>query len=328
MKYSTSDSKKWVNSTLKGHIAVTTTPMTDNGDIDWNGLKSNVDFLLDLPGINGIYLNSIYQEFWTMTEAEKRRVTEVVVEAVNGRQPVIVGCNHTSARETVALAKHAEESGADLVMVWPPYYGVRTEAGVHAYYEYIAERVNIGMCIYSTTLPELGHFLTPEAVVRLAEIPNICAVKEVSLSLSGYTNMLQQAGDKIAISSPLEEYHYFGRCAYPKLTPNFLLGNSRPMYMQTKERPYCADYWKAIDEGDLAKAGAALQPIVQMANALHSKYLSKGGHNIALTKHLTGLVGMAAGPVRPPMSPAPKEQIDEAVKILEDFGILPARKLR
>jgi len=324
MKYARSDAKKWVNENLHGHIAVTTTPMTTDGEIDWKGLASNVDFLLALPGMNGIYLNSIYQEFWTMTEAEKRRVTEVTIEAVNGRVPVIVGCNHTSARDTLALAKHAQESGADLTMVWPPYYGVRTEDGVHAYYEYIAERLDIGMCIYSTTLPELGHFLTPTAVVKLADIDNICAVKEVSLTLAGYTNMLQAAGDKIAISSPLEEYHYFGCCAFPKLTPNFLLGNSRPMYMQTRERPYCADYWKAIDEGDLDKAGRALQPIVGMANALHSKYLSKGGHNIALAKHLTGLVGMAAGPVRPPMSAAPQEQIDEAVKILQSFGILPA----
>lgn len=325
MKYATSDSKKWAKANLKGHLAVTTTPMTESGEIDWGGLAHNVDFLLALPGVNGIYLNSIYQEFWTMTDAEKRRVTEVVIEAVDGRKPVIVGCNHTSARDTVSLARHAQECGADLVMVWPPYYGVRTEEGVQAYYEYVAERIDIGMCIYSTTLPELGHFLTPEAVLRLAAIDNICAVKEVSLSLSGYTNMLQAAGDKIAISSPLEEYHYFGRCAFPQLTPDFLLGNSRPMYMQTRERPYCANYWKAIDEGDLGKAGRALQPIVEMANALHSRYLSKGNHNIALTKYLTGLVGMASGPVRPPLSPAPKPQIDEAVKTLEYFGILPGR---
>lgn len=322
MKYATSDAKRWVNANLRGHIAVTTTPMTPDGEIDWAGLSGNVDFLLAMPGINGIYLNSIYQEFWTMTEEEKRRVTEVVIEAVDGRVPVIVGCNHTSARLTASLARHAQDAGADLVMVWPPYYGVRTEEGVLDYYRYVAERIDIGICIYSTTLPELGHFLTPQAVARLAEIDNICAVKEVSLSLAGYSQMLQYAGDRIAISSPLEEYHYFGRCAFPGLTPNFLLGNSRPMYMQTRERPYCANYWQAIERGDLAEAGRALQPILEMSNALHSKYLSKGAHNIALTKHLTGLVGMASGPVRPPMSAAPPEQIEEAVRVLSRFGIL------
>lgn len=322
MKYVTTDAKKWVNQNLRGHIAVTTTPMTSDGEIDWTGLIHNVNFLLDLPGVNGIYLNSIYQEFWTMTDAEKRRVTETVIETVDGRQPVIVGCNHTSAKDTAALAKHAQEAGADLVMVWPPYYGVRTAEGVHAYYEYVAERVDIGMCIYSTTLPELGHFLTPEAVVRLAEIDNICAVKEVSLSLSGYSQMMQYAGNKVAISSPLEEYHLFGMTTFPALTPKFLLGNSRPMYMQTKELPYCKDYWDAVEQEDLAKAGRALNPILAMSNALHSKYLSKGSHNIALTKYLTGLLGMASGPVRPPMSAAPIEQIDEAVAILTKFGIL------
>lgn len=326
MKYSTPDAKQWVRDNLKGLVAVSTTPMNDDGSIDDRGLRANVDRVLDLPGVNGLYLNSIYQEFWTMTLDERKQVTEVVTEQVGGRVPVIVGCNDTSARVATSLARHAQESGADLVMVWPPFYGVRTEEGVQAYYEYIAERVDIGMCIYSTTLPELGHFLTPEAVERLAVIDNICAVKEVSLSLSGYSEMLERCGHLLSISSPFEEYHFFGLNAYPDLVPKFMLGSSRPLYMQSAEHPFLADYWDAVGRGDTPGAAAAMRPILSIANELHSKYLSKGAHNIALTKRITEIMGFAAGPVRPPMSEPPREQVEEAVAVLSKHDLIPAER--
>lgn len=322
MKYSTADAKQWVKKAFRGHTAILCTPMLENGEIDYPGLRSNTEAVLDLPGVNGIYLNSIYQEFWTMTEAERKGVAEAVCETVNGRVPVIVGCNCTSAREAVNYIQHAEAIGADMAMVWPPYYGIRTEDGVHAFYEYIAERVNLAMGIYSTTLHELGHHVTPEAVARLAEIDNICAVKEVSLSLSGYSRMMEVAGDLLTISSPFEEYHLYGMVAFPDRVPNFLFGSSRPLYMQSKERPYCADFWAAAERGDLDAARMALKPILEMSNLLHNKYLAKGAHNIALTKAITALLGMAAGPVRPPMSDAPQDQIEDARQILVDFGII------
>ncbi len=327
MKYTRSEAKSWVKKSLRGYIGVTTTPMMKNGEIDEAGLRHNVDFLLDLPGVKGLYMNSIYQEFWTMTLDERKRVADIVIEAVDGRAPVIVGANHTSARDVVDLCRHAQAAGADLAMVWPPYYGVRTEEGVHAYYEYVAERVEIGMCIYSTVLTELGHFLTPEAVEKLSKIDNICAVKEVSLSLSGYSQIMERCGHLLSISSPLEEYHLFGMAAYPDRVPNFLLGSSRPIYMQDKDKPYCKQFWDAVERKDIAAASVAMRQILAVSNALHSRYLAKGTHNVALTKHITGLMGMAAGPVRPPMSAPPQEQIDEAVAVLTEAGLLP-KKLR
>lgn len=325
MRYTRSEAKSWVKQNLRGYIGVTTTPMTSSGEIDEEGLRRNVDFILSRPGVNGLYVNSIYQEFWTMTMDERKRVADIVLEANAGRVPTIVGANHTSARDTVELVLHAQKGGADLAMVWPPYYGVRTEAGVHAYYEYVAEKVDIGMCIYSTTLHELGHFITPDAIAKLAEIPNICAVKEVSLSLSGYTQIMERAGHLLSISSPLEEYHIFGMSAFPDRVPNFLLGSSRPLYMQTDEQPHCKNFWDAVERKDIPAARAAMHPILKIANALHSRYLQSGTHNVALTKHITGLIGMAAGPVRAPMSEPPQFQIDEAVALLREAGLLPER---
>lgn len=328
MKYARSDAKKWVRENLRGYVAVTTTPMDASGEVDDAGLRRNVEFILDLPGVRGIYLNSIYQEFWTLTTDERKRVADIILEANAGRVPVIVGISHTSARDVVDLGLHAQSAGADLAMVWPPYYGVRTEEGVHAFYEHVAERLDIGLCIYSTVLTELGHFITPDAVARLAGIDTICAVKEVSLSLSGYTQIMERAGHLLPISSPLEEYHLFGMAAFPDRVPNFLLGSSRPLYMQSKDKPHCADFWNAVERNDIPAAKDAMNRILRIANALHSRYLAAGGHNVALAKHITGVVGMAAGPVRPPMSEPPQAQIDEALALLAREGVLPAAAMK
>ena len=110
------------------------------------------------------------------------RLAEIVIEAAAGRAPVVVGVSDTSARNVVALARHAEASGADLVMVWPPYYGVRTRAGVLAFYEYVAARIGIGMVVYSTTLSELGFYLTPDMADELAAIDHVCAVQNTTAS--------------------------------------------------------------------------------------------------------------------------------------------------
>jgi 4-hydroxy-tetrahydrodipicolinate synthase len=324
MRYASSEAKSWVRQNLHGHIAVTTTPFLENGDIDEDGLRRNVDHILALPGVNGLYLSSIYQEFWTMTTDERKRVAEIVIASTAGRVPVIVGTSHTSVRDVLDLAKHAQAAGADLIMVWPPYYGPRTEDGMYAFYEYVSERVDIGICVYSTTLAELGYFLTPELVARLAEIDNICAVKEASLNLDGYSAMIERVGHLLPVSCPLEEYHLYGLITFgPKIMPHFLLGSSRPLYMQNKEHPYCAQFFQAAEHGDFDAAREFLRSILNISQRLHSRFLTKGGHNVALTKYITGLFGMAAGPVRPPLSAPPKEEIAEAIAVLTDANLLP-----
>lgn len=324
MRYARSDAKSWVRKNLHGYITVTTTPFTESGDIDENGLRRNVDHILALPGVNGLYLSSIYQEFWTMTTNERKRVAEIVIESTAGRVPVIVGTSHTSVRDVLDLAKHAQAAGADLIMVWPPFYGPRTEDGVRAFYEYVSERVDIGICLYSTTLAELGYFLTPELITRLAEIDNICAVKEASLNLNGYSAIIERVGHLLPVSCPLEEYHLYGLTTFgPKIVPHFILGSSRPLYMQTKEHPYCAKFFQAVERSDFDEARESLRFILKISQRLHSRYLTKGGHNVALTKYITSLFGMAAGPVRPPLSAPPQEEIDEAITVLRDAKLLP-----
>src|SRR3954452_15145603 len=111
-RYARSDARKWVRQNLRGYFTVLYTPLLPDGEIDEAGLRRNVAKTLALPGVRGLSVHSIHQEFWTLTDAERKRVTDIVLECVAGKAPVVVGVSDTSARNVVDLAKDAQPEGA------------------------------------------------------------------------------------------------------------------------------------------------------------------------------------------------------------------------
>jgi len=325
MKYARRDAKQWARETLKDYFVVTTTPMKADLSIDEAGIAANIDRILRWDGAKGIYLNSIYQEFWTLTMAERKRLVEVSIKAVNGRVPVNVGINSSCTADVIELGQHAQEAGADLVMIWPPTFGQRSPEGVIEYYKEITAELDIGVCIYASALSEIGFQITAPMMLELAKIENIVAAKEASLNLATYLRTLEDVGDKICVSSPLEEYWLIGRAMLGDAkAPGFMLGSSRPLYMQNERRGLLNEFLEAANTGDLRQANTSLQEILLIANKLHNKYLSRGEHNVALTKVITGMFGYASGPVRPAITMPPADVVNDARKVLEDAGFLEA----
>jgi len=298
------------------------TPYDAEGAVDEAALRANVERTCALPGVGGISVNTIHQEFWTLTLDERLRLVETVVSTVAGRRPVIVGCTDPSSRVATRLARHAEACGADLVMVWPPFYGPRTPTGVRAFYEEVAESVDIGIVAYSTTLAELGYYLTPDEVMGLAHIPNLCAVQNTTLNLAQYAEMLRVAGATIAVATSLEEYFFFGKTVFPDLTPDFLIGSSRPIFCQSASKPHCGDFFEAVMRGDQQAAATHLRTIMAIAHKLQSRYFAGGFHHVSLFKTLAGLLGMATGGVRPPLGEPEDAEIRECVAVMIAEGLV------
>src|SRR5690606_5560545 len=102
---------------------------------------------------------------------------------------------------------------------------------------------------------------------------NFCAVKDVSMSLSGYLETLNKFGDELVISCPLDEYWAAGRILMPNKSPDFLFGTSRPLYCETPTRPYLAELRHCINTKDVAGAETLLQKVLAISNTLHTKHL-------------------------------------------------------
>ncbi len=149
------DAKAWAKDALTGYVAVSFTPYRADGGIDHDAVAADVEYTLSLPHIGGLYVGSIYQEFWLLSVRERMALAQTVIGAAAGRVPVIVAASHTVAEEAIALARHAADAGADLVMLWPPYFGPRDHEGILAFYHQVMAGADIGFA-FSERRPRRG----------------------------------------------------------------------------------------------------------------------------------------------------------------------------
>jgi dihydrodipicolinate synthase/N-acetylneuraminate lyase len=321
MKISARDAKKWARS-LSGHIATTTTPFTKDLEIDENGHRENIRRLLALPSVKGIYVNSVFQESPALSRAERVQVCKVAVSAVGPDVPVICVASGTVVRDVVDLAQDAQAVGAAALMLWPPTFGFRTADGVLSFLRTVAQSVDMPVCIYVSGLSEFGYKVSLPMLRQLAEIPQVCAVKEASLSLGTYLETLAGIGDRLVVSSPLDEWWAVGQRLMPGVAPNVLLGTSRALYMENERRTYISDVYESVRKGEASAIERSLGHLAALANQLHNRFLEGGMHNVALTKALSAFMGFKAGPVRPPMSAPSKEAVDEGARIMREAGLI------
>jgi 4-hydroxy-tetrahydrodipicolinate synthase len=320
--YDAADAKSWARETLRDYFVTTTMPLHADLSIDEDGLRSNIARILRLPCTGGVYVGSIYQEFSSLTMAERMRVNEVALGEIGGRATAMVGVSGTSVAEVAELANHAQAHGADLVMIWPPTFGMRTYDGVLEFYRQVCERTAIGICLYSSTSAELGFHITPDLMVDLAKIDAVCAVKEASANLSTYLEALEKVGDRIVVSMPGEEYWLAGRRLMgPELSTEVLLGTSRPLFCETPHQQLSSSFLTAVRNGDAREATQLMLRIRRIANTIFAR-TARGAHEIGLMKAVTELLGMASGPVRPPLSRPTDDEREQIRAAMIDCGIL------
>src|SRR5918998_3959352 len=132
-----------------GVLPALITPFTDDGDaIDRQALATIVDRLVG-AGVGGLVPGGSTGEFTALTNAERRQLVELTVEAAGGRVPVVAGTGALSTRETVELSAHAERAGAAAVMIVPPFYDALGWRELLAHYRAVAERIRIPTVYYN-----------------------------------------------------------------------------------------------------------------------------------------------------------------------------------
>ncbi|MDR7550934.1 MAG: dihydrodipicolinate synthase family protein [Armatimonadota bacterium] len=181
-----------------GIFPILQTPFDESGAVDTESLRREVAFCLNV-GAHGLVIPANASEFFTLSDAERLHITEVVLEEARGRVPVIISCNAVSTRAALGFVRHAVAHGADGIMVLPPYVRRLDEAGVLAYYEAVAEAADGRPVIVQNAEPPLGTPLSTNALIRLMErAPGVCYVKE-EVNPSGHriSALIRAAGDRL-----------------------------------------------------------------------------------------------------------------------------------
>jgi len=182
---------------LKGIFATPQTPFTRNGELNEDDLRREVNFCLK-AGVHGIAALVMSAEFSTLCDEERKRVTDIVIEEVNHRIPVVIGTAGVSTEVAVMFSKYANDRGADAVIALPPYVRKDDLNGIYKYYKAISDNVNIPIIVQNAP-PPMGSALSPSFLNKLAkEIQHVEYVKEENIpSPYHISSVLSYAGNNI-----------------------------------------------------------------------------------------------------------------------------------
>jgi 4-hydroxy-tetrahydrodipicolinate synthase len=158
------------------------TPMFADGSVDFESLKSLVDFHVT-AGTRAIVSMGTTGESATLNQQEHIKTIRKTVEFANGRIAIIAGTGANSTSEAIDLTQSAKEVGADACLLVTPYYNKPTQEGLYQHYKLIAESVDIDQILYNVP-GRTAVDLLPETIIRLAKIKNIIGVKDATGDLS------------------------------------------------------------------------------------------------------------------------------------------------
>ncbi len=157
------------------------TPFLDNGEVDYAEVKRLAVHLIE-NGNDSILVCGTTAETPTLTHEEKVNIVKAVKEAVGDRAKIVVGTGTNCTRTTIEATKEMEALGADGILVVEPYYNKPSQEGMYQHFKAVAEATSLPIILYN--IPgRCGVNMTPELIARLAQIPNIVAVKEAGGSV-------------------------------------------------------------------------------------------------------------------------------------------------
>lgn len=302
-----------------GVVVVMTTPFKSDFELDEEGLRKQTRFLLESgikEGTGVLVPTGSTGECPMLTDEERGKIFKIVVEEAKGKVPVVVGCNHTDTRRVIRLAKYAEEAGADGLMISPPYYWAPSEEIVLNHYKNICKETNLGIMVYNNWFASQVD-IPVETMSKLAELPNIVALKENTPYIEKFDKMVEVLGDRIAIVDGFGERHepyisLMGAKGFVAGVANFI-----PKTM--------LEIYKAEKEGEYGKARDIHRKITPLLDFIFGGKSS--ADYIARTKAAMELVGIPAGPPRPPLIPLDEDSKEELKKLLVETELFDKYEL-
>ena len=267
------------------------TPFTADGELDLRTAQALASRLVD-QGNDGLVISGTTGESPTTSRQEKADLVRAVVDAVGDRAHVLAGVGSNDTAHTVELAQDAEKAGATGLLSVTPYYSRPPEAGLLAHYERTASATALPVMLYD--IPgRTGLALSHSVLVRLAEHPQVVAVKDAKDDLAATGRLLAETG--LAVYSGTDALNL----------PLLSLGASGFVSVVSHvATPQLVELVQAYESGDVARArelNRRLQPVYA------GMFRTQG---VILAKAALALAGLPVGPVRLPLVEATADQVE------------------
>ena len=298
---------------FEGLMPAMVTPFDERGELDLAATEAVIERFIE-AGVSGISPLGSTGEASHLTSDERKRFAEEVVSIAAGRVPIVIGVGFSGTRETEELARHAQEAGADAVLVVSPFYWKVGEEALFRHFATVAEAVDIPVVIYN--LPMLtGIDLSPSLVARIAaECPNAVGLKDTVTEYNHVVGVLQKVKPVRPDFSVL--------CGWEDLIlPSLLAGADGSICAFANVAPELfVNLVEAAQSGDLTRAAELHRKVLTLVTLGTHSDPAMGAIKVAMNK-----LGVPISPaVRGPALPATDEEAIEAV--LDDVGLLEPSK--
>lgn len=303
---------------LKGICAIAVTPMTEDRQVSYEGMKNHIRFLIG-KGINKdnnctLVVGGSTGECGALTIPERKKLIEAAVEAAGSDLPIIAGCNHSGIEDVKDLLAHAEAAGAAGAMVLSPYYYVPIDEAVLRFYQEISKCTSMGILLYNNL--EVTHKDVPlEVMEQLADSSNVVGIKECTPNFAKMEKVARKIGDKITVINGHGEF----------LEPFAAVAGTKGFISSTSNfAPEIAvEMWHLRSAGkydEAKKLRDRLSPYLDLAAAESAT----GGEPIvlAILKRAATLVGSDCGPGRIPLPEITAELDNKIKKMLKEVGLI------
>jgi 5-dehydro-4-deoxyglucarate dehydratase len=269
---------------LQGVISFPVTPFKKDLSLDSEGLRKNLRSLLQHP-VCAIVAPAGTGELYSLSPTEHASVVKTVVDEVNGRVPVLAGTgfNPPIASE---LAREAAKLKVDGILAFPPYYPSPDDDGVIAYYRGIADATSLGFLIYTRD----WFNPTPSLAERLAQIPNLIAWKDGQADLRRYQMIRQRLGDR---------FHWIGGAGDDMVPGYYSIGIRTYTSSIANVAPRLS--LKLHELASSGKSDELTKLMTDLVVPLYALRARRKGYEVSAMKAMMDLIGLAGGPVRPPL---------------------------
>jgi len=289
---------------FSGSIVAIITPFKD-GKVDEEAYRQLIEFQIE-NGTSAIVPCGTTGESATLNVKEHARVIDIAVEAVNKRVPVIAGTGGNSTSEAIELTEHAKKVGADATLQVTPYYNKPTQEGLYQHFKAIAKGVPLPQVLYNVPSRTSVNML-PETVARLAELPEVVAIKEASGDLGQMAEIVRLAGDKITLLSGDDNL----------TLPVLSVGGAGVVSVAANIVPRdTADLVKAWEDGRIDEAKGLFYKLLPLCQAMFFET------NPIPVKTSLGLMGKIQDEMRLPLYPMAPANLEKLKKALSDYGLI------
>ena len=289
---------------FEGSAVALVTPMKADGAVDFKKIDELVEWHIN-EGTDAIVACGTTGEASTLANAEHIAVIEAVVKKVANRVPVIAGTGVNDTQHAIELSTGAEKAGADALLIVTPYYNKASDEGLFLHYQEIAKSVKLPIILYSVA-SRTNMNIEPLMVKRLAQIPNVVAIKEASGNISQITEIARLLPEDFTIYSGNDD----------QVLPIMALGGRGSISTVANIAPkQTHELTQAVLAGDFALAKELQLAQLPLIHAIFCEV------NPIPVKTAVGLLGKIEPNFRLPLSAAKGETVERLKKEMTAYGL-------